>query len=93
MPSLDHYPVTPPEPRDPAAERWNARLGLMLFVVYLAGYAAFVLVNAFAPRLMDETVGGLNAATAAGFALIGGAVVLAVVYSLLCRTPNAGGRS
>ena len=82
-----HEPVPTDEPSDPAAERHNARLGLVLFAVYLAAYAAFVGINAFAPSLMDTVVGRLNVAVVYGLALIGGAVLLAVVYAVLCRTP------
>jgi len=82
-----HEAVSPDEPSDPAAERHNARLGLVLFAVYLAAYAAFVGINAFAPSLMDTLVGRLNVAVVYGLALIGGAVLLAVVYAVLCRTP------
>ena len=91
MPALDHAP-SPVEPRDPGTERRNARAGLILFAVYLAFYAGFVLVNAFAPWVMDATVGRLNVALVAGFALIFGAVVLAVVYAMLCRTPAGVGK-
>jgi uncharacterized membrane protein (DUF485 family) len=93
MPSLDHHSHAPPEHRDAVVERHNARLGLALFAVYLIGYAGYVAVSAFAPKRMDELIGGLNVAVVSGFGLIGGAVVLAVVYSFLCRTPTAGGRS
>jgi uncharacterized membrane protein (DUF485 family) len=93
MPPLDHPSPTSGEIRDPISERHNARLGLVLFVVYFAGYAAFVLMNAFAPRLMNETVGRLNWAVASGLALIGGAVVLSLVYAVLCKSPShSGGR-
>jgi uncharacterized membrane protein (DUF485 family) len=87
-----HHPAPPDEPRDPATERHNARLGLLLFAVYLTGFAAFVLVIAVAPDLMGVPVGRLNVALVSGLALILGAVVLAVLYALLCRTP-AGGKS
>lgn len=86
MPSLDHAPL-PDEPRDPAVERYNARLGLILFAVYLIAYGAFVGINAFAPAVMDQLVGRLNLAVVYGLALIGWAVLLAVVYALLCRKP------
>ena len=87
MPSLDQAPP-PDEPRDLAVERYNARLGLILFAVYLLAYAAFVGINAFAPAVMDGVVGRLNVAVVYGLALIGGAVLLAVAYALLCRTPS-----
>ena len=93
MPSLHHQSPAPPELRDAVVERYNARLGLALFIVYLIVYAGYVAVSAFAPKRMDELIGGLNVAVVSGFGLIGGAMVLAVVYSFLCRTPTAGGRS
>lgn len=91
MPALDAPPPSD-EPRDHASERHNARLGLVLFAVYLAAYAAFVGVSAFAPSVMDATVGRLNVAVVYGLALIGGAVLLAVVYAMLCRTPAGVGK-
>lgn len=86
MPALDHAPL-PEEPRDLEVEQHNARLGLVLFAVYLLAYGSFVGMNAFAPQVMDAVIGRLNAAVVYGLALIGGAVVLAVAYALLCRTP------
>ncbi len=91
MPAL-HQASLPDEPRDPGTERRNARTGLALFAVYTTFYAAFVLANAFAPDLMDTVLpGGLNAAVVAGFLLIVGAAILAVVYARLCRKPHGGG--
>jgi hypothetical protein len=81
MPSLDASPL-PTERRNPAVERHNARLGLVLFAIYLAGYAAFVAASAFAPRSFDAVL--------AGMALIGGAFGLALVYMALCRNPKPG---
>ncbi|MBO0698987.1 MAG: DUF485 domain-containing protein, partial [Zavarzinella sp.] len=80
-----------PEARDPVAERYNARLGLALFAVYLAAYTAYVLINAFRPAVMDEVpFAGVNLAVWSGLGLIAGAVVLAVVYAGLCRRPQGG---
>ena len=88
MPALDHAPA-PAEPRDPGTERRNARVGLILFAVYLAFYAGFVLVNAFAPSAMDTVLpGGWNAAVVSGFALILGAFVIALLYARLCQKPH-----
>lgn len=87
-----HSPSHPAEDRDLASERHNARLGLILFAVYLAAYVLYMLVNAFAPKWMDEVVGGVNVAVVSGLGLIGGAVLLAVVYAFACRVPNGGGR-
>ena len=89
MASIDHSHLPPPEARDPAAERYIARLGLLLFAIYLVAYGAYVFINAFRPALMDELVGsGVNLAVASGMALIVGALVLAVVYAVLCRRPG-----
>ena len=41
---------------------------------------------------VDEVVGGVNVAVVSGLGLIGGAVLLAVVYAFACRVPNGGGR-
>lgn len=79
MPSLDAPPPAA-EIRDPAVERFNARLGMILFAVYLFGYVAYVLLSAFAPQRLD--------AVPAGMALIGGAIVLSVIYAGLCRNPR-----
>lgn len=87
-----HGPNTS-EDRDPVSEQHNARLGLILFAIYLLAYSAYMLINAFAPKWMDAVIGGLNVAVVSGLGLIGGAVLLAVLYAALCRTPSSGGRS
>lgn len=80
----------PAERRDLAVERHNATLGLRLFFLYLAVYAAYVLINAFWPKLMDETVlAGLNLAIVFGLGLILLALLLALVYAFLCRVPRS----
>ena len=68
------------ELRDPIVEQFNARLGLVLFVIYLTGYSAFVAMSAFAPKSLD--------AVPAGMALIGEAMVLSLVYAFFCRNPK-----
>lgn len=68
----------------------NARLGLFLFAIYSLIYFAFVLVNAFAPRLMSEVRwSGLNLATLWGMLLIFLAFGLALLYGLLCRPESS----
>ncbi len=78
---------TPPEPAPPlsAEQVRNARNGLILFGVYVVLYGGFVWMSAFARDAMAATVGGVNVATWYGFALIVAALVLALVYSVLCR--------
>ena len=65
----------------------NTRLGLALFFVYLALYVGFVLLAAFSPETMERTpLAGVNLAICYGFGLIAAALLLALVYGLLCRT-------
>lgn len=65
----------------------NSRYGLILFSVYLAFYAGFMLLSAFAPRKMaEQPFGGVNLAVLYGMALIVGALVLASIYMYLCRS-------
>jgi uncharacterized membrane protein (DUF485 family) len=64
----------------------NARIGLILFVVYLAFYGGFVLLAAFSPATMARTPwAGVNLAIWYGFALIAAALLLALIYGYLCR--------
>lgn len=64
----------------------NARYGVWLFLVYLLLYAGFMAVSAFAPGAMNTPVFmGVNLAVCYGFALIGAALVLALMYVYLCR--------
>ena len=63
----------------------NARYGLILFSVYVVLYGGFVLLAVFRTALMGTTMpGGANLAIAYGFALIGAALVLALLYVFLC---------
>ena len=87
-----------PNPETPSeARRWNTRLGLILFLIYLAFYAGFVLISAFAPEQMEAIVwAGLNLAVVYGFALIAIAFVMAMIYGVMCRrddesSENPGG--
>jgi uncharacterized membrane protein (DUF485 family) len=64
----------------------NARYGLILFFVYLAFYAGFVLLAAFSPATMGRIfAAGVNLAVWYGFALIIVAFILALLYGFLCR--------
>lgn len=70
----------------------NARLGLFLFAIYSLIYFGFVLVNAFAPKVMsDLRWAGLNLATIWGMLLIFLAFGLALLYGLLCRSEADSG--
>jgi len=76
-------------PRDddhPEISARNARYGLWLFSAYLVLYGGFMGLSAFAPQLMSKTpFGGVNLAIIYGFGLIVAALVLALIYMVLCR--------
>ena len=75
---------------DLSTRRYNARIGLALFSLYLAFYLGFVLINAFRAEWMERVVfAGLNLAVVYGFALIGVAVVLAFIYGISCQHGTA----
>jgi len=68
----------------------NARVGLVLFVVYLILYGGFVLLNAFAPEVMESmALAGVNLAILYGFGLIVVALVLALVYGWLSKSDES----
>src|SRR4051794_18479221 len=63
----------------------NARAGLVLFFVYLAFYAGFMVLAAFAPQAMGRPVlAGVNLAITYGMGLIVGALVVAAIYMWAC---------
>lgn len=72
----------------------NARIGLVLFIVYAVCYAAFVFTSAFAPDWMDiKPFAGLNLAILSGFGLIVLALVLALLYGVMAdRQPRGNAR-
>ena len=64
----------------------NVRIGLLLFVIYLVLYVAFVLLAAFSPASMDAMpFGGVNVAILYGFGLIVAAILVALLYGWTCR--------
>ncbi len=63
----------------------NARVGLLLFCIYLVLYCGFVFLNAFAPEMMETTpILGLNLAILYGFGLIIAALLMSLLYGALC---------
>jgi uncharacterized membrane protein (DUF485 family) len=90
MGGLDHHAASDVVQDNAATAERNSRLGLILFAVYLVLYVGFVLLSAFWPKLLDATpVAGLNVAILYGMGLIVAALLLALVYSWLCRTTLA----
>ena len=67
----------------------NARIGLILFGIYLVFYTGFVLLNAMSPETMRATpIEGVNLSILYGFALIISAFVMALLYGFLCRSES-----
>jgi uncharacterized membrane protein (DUF485 family) len=63
----------------------NAKIGLILFAIYTLFYAGYVGLNAFSPETMSITlVPNLNLAILYGFALIFVALLLSLLYGVLC---------
>ena len=75
-----------------AVESRGARYGRMLFVVYLALYAVYVLLTAFAPEVMQRRpLAGINLSVLYGLGLIAVAFLMALFYDWLCRPLTSDG--
>mgnify|MGYP001766944787 CR=1 FL=1 len=75
--------------KDPAFA-YKRRLGVVMFFVYAAIYAGFVVLNLVTPQSMDDIVfAGLDLAVVYGFGLIVLALVLALVYNAACGRKEA----
>ena len=76
----------PHDDEHPELSSRNARMGLVLFIIYTAIYAGFMGLNAFSPLTMKwSPFGGTNLAILYGLGLIVGAVLLALIYMFLCK--------
>ncbi|MGZ0174066.1 MAG: DUF485 domain-containing protein [Planctomycetales bacterium] len=64
----------------------NARMGIILFAVYLVLYGGFVLINTFSPE-------SINVAILYGFGLIIAAFIMALLYGFLCDSNDEPGSS
>ncbi len=85
---MDHGPAIQCE-KDNASE-YKSKLGLFLFVIYLAIYTGFVIINTVKPKLMEiKMFLGLNLAVVYGFGLIILAIVLGLIYNAMCSSAEA----
>ncbi len=67
------------------AASYKMRLGVWMFLVYAMLYGGFVARNVLAPVAMERPVLlGMNVAVTYGFGLIVFALVLALIYTLMC---------
>lgn len=91
MAGLHHGPAHPAEEEHEHIVARNTRYGLVLFAVYLALYAGYMALVAFWPQALRWMPWhGINLAVLYGFGLIAAALVLALVYSWLCRARATG---
>jgi len=79
---------TPPPARTVRGR--NARLGLWLFSIYCILYAGFMGLTAFSFETLAKPVAGVNWAILYGMGLIVAALLLAVVYMILCSKDDDG---
>lgn len=69
---------------DEKTSKFKARLGLIMFFIYVVIYGGFILINVTYPKLMKLDIGSLNLAIVYGFGLIFIAIILAVIYNIIC---------
>lgn len=86
MAGLDFKAPVAKEQEDAAVIAHNTRMGVILFIVYVAFYGGFMALSAFKPEVMSQPfLSGANLAVVYGFSLIVAALVLALVYMKVCR--------
>ena len=86
MAGLDFKAPVVREKEDKAMVARNARMGVILFIIYVVFYGGFMALSAFWPDIMGQPfLGGVNLAIVYGFALIVAAFVLALIYLQTCR--------
>jgi uncharacterized membrane protein (DUF485 family) len=87
--STDDQQVETEHPDDIAR---NTRSGLWLFALYAVIYAGFVGLAVCGTSIIAKTpFAGANLAILYGFGLIALALILALIYLLMCRTTNNRG--
>lgn len=80
---MHHGPAAPME-KDNAAVK-KAKLGVILFFVYLIIYAGFVVIGLLYPEFMgNHVLGNQNLAIVYGFGLIVLAIVMGFIYNAAC---------
>jgi len=83
----------PQDDEHPEISARNSRYGLWLFALYVILYGGFMALAAFQPQLMGKApFGGVNLAIMYGMGLIVAALVLALIYMVLCRNGGGGNR-
>jgi uncharacterized membrane protein (DUF485 family) len=92
---MHHGPAQDSGP-DPASA-FKTRLGVVMFIIYCVVYAGFVFVNVLTEGEAMQIIvfKGLNLAVVYGVGLIAFALVLALIYNVLCtrKEQECAGRS
>lgn len=70
--------------KDDNTANQKSKIGIIMFLIYFIVYAGFILINVVNPQLMKMDIGSLNLAIVYGLGLIVFAVILALIYNLLC---------
>jgi len=68
---------------------YKTTLGIWMFILYTLFYAAFTVINAAKPSLMQTMIMGQTLAVLFGFFLIIFAFILAIIYNQLCNKAEA----
>ena len=67
------------------AAPYKTRIGIWMFVIYALVYIGFITINVIDPVLMETIVfAGLNLAIVYGFGLIVLAMILALIFNVMC---------
>ena len=75
---------SPSEWKEDKTTQFKARLGLIMFFIYVIIFGGFILINVTYTKIMKIDIGSLNLAIVYGFGLIIIAVLLAFIYNILC---------
>ncbi len=72
-----------------AAERRKSFIGVVMTIIYAVIYGGFVFLSIFFPSMMGvQTILGMNLAVTYGLGLIVVAIILAIIYNQLVRSPK-----
>jgi uncharacterized membrane protein (DUF485 family) len=81
---MEHGPAVEVN-ENPELSEYKTKIGLRFFAIYGSFFAGFVIINTFVPGLMKiKVLLGLNLAVTYGFALIIAAIIMGLIYNMVC---------
>ncbi|MBL8888609.1 MAG: hypothetical protein JNL67_01430 [Planctomycetaceae bacterium] len=90
---MDHGP-NEHQAEDPRIIVRQQRRGLLLFAIYATVYLLYILCCIGSPQTLEATyLFGIANSVTFGFGLISLAILIALVYGLICREPRSTVRS